>query len=68
MLETNLVSESYELPAVDEVERELRQAPDMHIINQRIHDVMHVLADFNNRRQHHRYYSAMCFTEDRERR
>ncbi|ETN80535.1 NOL1/NOP2/sun family protein [Necator americanus] len=41
----------YELPSVDEVEKQLREVPNLQIIKDRIHDIVQVLGDFKNRRQ-----------------
>ncbi|KAL6735217.1 hypothetical protein Aduo_005679 [Ancylostoma duodenale] len=41
----------YELPSVDEVEKQLREVPNLQIIKDRIHEVVQVLGDFKNRRE-----------------
>lgn len=41
----------YELPSVDEIEKELRELPNLQIIRDRINEVVQVLGDFNKRRQ-----------------
>lgn len=46
--------ERYILPTVDEVEDELKQAPSLKIIKQRISDIFQVLGDFKNRRDPNR--------------
>ncbi|CAJ0606725.1 unnamed protein product [Cylicocyclus nassatus] len=43
--------QQYELPSVDEVEKQLREVPNLQIIKDRIHEVVQVLGDFKNRRQ-----------------
>ncbi|VDM42697.1 unnamed protein product [Toxocara canis] len=51
-LQINLVNaETYKLPLVEEVEKELKMTPNLQIIKQRIADVFQVLGDFRNRRQ-----------------
>uniref|UniRef100_A0A8R1XP19 SAM_MT_RSMB_NOP domain-containing protein n=1 Tax=Onchocerca volvulus TaxID=6282 RepID=A0A8R1XP19_ONCVO len=46
--------EKYDLPSVEEIEEELKQAPNLKIIKQRISDVFQVLGDFKNRRDPNR--------------
>ncbi|VDO35666.1 unnamed protein product [Onchocerca flexuosa] len=46
--------ERYDLPSVEEIEEELKQAPNLKIIKQRISDVFQVLGDFKNRRDPNR--------------
>ncbi|VDO18700.1 unnamed protein product [Heligmosomoides polygyrus] len=41
----------YELPSVDEVEKQLKELPNLQIIKDRIHEVVQVLGDFKRRRQ-----------------
>ncbi|KAJ1361626.1 hypothetical protein KIN20_020921, partial [Parelaphostrongylus tenuis] len=43
--------QQYELPSVDEVEKELRELPNLQIIRDRINEVVQVLGDFKKRRQ-----------------
>ncbi|WKX97703.1 hypothetical protein Q1695_013405 [Nippostrongylus brasiliensis] len=43
--------QSYELPTVEEVEKQLKELPNLQIIRDRIHEVVQVLGDFKNRRQ-----------------
>uniref|UniRef100_A0A0M3HPG3 SAM_MT_RSMB_NOP domain-containing protein n=1 Tax=Ascaris lumbricoides TaxID=6252 RepID=A0A0M3HPG3_ASCLU len=51
-LQLNLVNaETYKLPTIEEVEREMKTAPSLQIIKQRIADVFQVLGDFKNRRE-----------------
>ena len=51
-VQLNIVnSAAYNLPSVEEVEKELKVAPNLQIMKQRIADVMQVLGDFKNRRQ-----------------
>ncbi|VDN52479.1 unnamed protein product [Dracunculus medinensis] len=48
----NLISgEKYNLPSIEDVEDELKLAPNLQIIKQRIGDIFEVLGDFKNRRQ-----------------
>lgn len=57
-LQLNIASEeTYTLPSVDEVEDELKMAPNLRIIKQRIADVLQVLGDFKKRRDKNRYVS-----------
>ncbi|VDN06147.1 unnamed protein product [Thelazia callipaeda] len=42
--------ETYNLPSVDVIEKELKQAPNLQIIKQRISDIFQILGDFKNRR------------------
>ncbi|KAM3719747.1 26S rRNA (cytosine-C(5))-methyltransferase nsun-1 [Dirofilaria immitis] len=46
--------ERYNLPSVEEIENELKEAPNLKIIKQRISDVFQVLNDFKNRRDSNR--------------
>ncbi|VDM54264.1 unnamed protein product [Angiostrongylus costaricensis] len=51
-LRLNIVGQQqYELPSVDEIEKELREIPNLQIIRDRINEVVQVLGDFKNRRQ-----------------
>ncbi|XP_060073761.1 probable 28S rRNA (cytosine-C(5))-methyltransferase [Ylistrum balloti] len=51
-LQTNITDmEKYTLPSGQEVEKEASQAPDIAMVQQRIKEVMHVLADFKDRRE-----------------
>uniref|UniRef100_A0A914XBR6 SAM-dependent MTase RsmB/NOP-type domain-containing protein n=1 Tax=Plectus sambesii TaxID=2011161 RepID=A0A914XBR6_9BILA len=51
-LQTNIQrAEMYKLPTIDDVERQLKEAPNLQIIRQRISEVFQVLGDFNNRRE-----------------
>ncbi|PIO57950.1 NOL1/NOP2/sun family protein, partial [Teladorsagia circumcincta] len=43
--------QKYELPSVDEVEKQLKELPNLQIIRDRISDVVQVLGDFKARRQ-----------------
>lgn len=54
-LQLNLTNvDSYKLPSIEDVERELKEAPNLQIIKQRITDVIQVLGDFKKRRQQDR--------------
>uniref|UniRef100_A0A914BVT9 SAM-dependent MTase RsmB/NOP-type domain-containing protein n=1 Tax=Acrobeloides nanus TaxID=290746 RepID=A0A914BVT9_9BILA len=44
----------HDMPTVDEIEQELKTAPNLDVMNERIHEVIQILADFNNRRQPNR--------------
>ncbi|KAL3994019.1 NOL1/NOP2/sun family protein [Acanthocheilonema viteae] len=46
--------ERYNLPSIEKVEIELKQAPNLKIIKQRISDIFQVLGDFKNRRDANR--------------
>ncbi|XP_021364901.1 25S rRNA (cytosine-C(5))-methyltransferase nop2-like isoform X2 [Mizuhopecten yessoensis] len=51
-LQTNIMDmEKYTLPSGQEVEKEAAQPPDITMVQQRIKEVMHVLADFKERRE-----------------
>uniref|UniRef100_A0A0K0DCJ3 SAM_MT_RSMB_NOP domain-containing protein n=1 Tax=Angiostrongylus cantonensis TaxID=6313 RepID=A0A0K0DCJ3_ANGCA len=51
-LRLNIVGQQqYELPSVDEIEKELREIPNLQIIRDRINEIVQVLGDFKNRRQ-----------------
>uniref|UniRef100_A0A1I7XPH8 SAM_MT_RSMB_NOP domain-containing protein n=1 Tax=Heterorhabditis bacteriophora TaxID=37862 RepID=A0A1I7XPH8_HETBA len=51
-LRLNIVGQQhFELPTIDDVEKELKEAPNLQIIRDRINDVIQVLGDFKNRRQ-----------------
>ncbi|KJH50779.1 NOL1/NOP2/sun family protein [Dictyocaulus viviparus] len=42
--------QEYKLPSVDEVEKELKELPNLKVIRDRINEVIQVLGDFKNRR------------------
>lgn len=44
----------HDIPTVDEIEQELKTAPNLEVMNERIHEVIQILTDFNNRRQPNR--------------
>lgn len=43
--------DKYEIPSVEEAEQELKTAPNLEVINDRIHEIIQILADFKNRRE-----------------
>ncbi|XP_053379716.1 uncharacterized protein LOC123527800 [Mercenaria mercenaria] len=51
-LQTNIAqTEKYTLPSGQEIEKEAATSPDLAMVQHRIKDVMHVLADFKERRE-----------------
>jgi len=60
------ITEKFTLPSGQEVEKEKAQAPDLQIIQTRIREVTHVLADFKNRRdgEHSRSHYIECLKRD----
>lgn len=48
-------TETYILPSIEDVEKELKVSPNLKLIKQRIADVLQVLGDFTNRRELGRY-------------
>lgn len=53
-MELNLTSEHDDMPTLEEVEHDLKTTPNLEVMNERIHEVIQILADFNNRRQQNR--------------
>jgi len=60
------ITEKFTLPSGQEIEKEQAQAPDLQIIQTRIREVTHVLADFKNRRdeEHSRSHYIDCLKRD----